>query len=68
MRTREGMAVAKARGRLRGKKPNLSLSQRSTYWTWPAPAFTPKLSWPSCSAYPEQPLPRAPASWKRSRH
>jgi DNA invertase Pin-like site-specific DNA recombinase len=28
MRTREGMAVAKARGRLLGKEPKLSLSQR----------------------------------------
>ena len=28
MRTREGIAVAKARGRPRGKKPRLSLSQR----------------------------------------
>jgi DNA invertase Pin-like site-specific DNA recombinase len=27
MRTREGMAVAKAKGRLRGKKPKLSVSQ-----------------------------------------
>jgi DNA invertase Pin-like site-specific DNA recombinase len=27
MRTREGMAVAKAKGRLRGKKPNLSPAQ-----------------------------------------
>jgi len=28
MRTREGMAVAKAKGRLRGKQPKLSPSQR----------------------------------------
>lgn len=28
MRTREGMAVARARGRLRGKKPKLSAAQR----------------------------------------
>jgi DNA invertase Pin-like site-specific DNA recombinase len=28
MRTREGMAVAKAKGRLRGKQPKLSVSQR----------------------------------------
>ncbi len=27
MRTREGMAIAKAKGRLRGKKPKLSPSQ-----------------------------------------
>lgn len=27
MRTREGMAVAKAKGRLRGKKPKLSAAQ-----------------------------------------
>jgi DNA invertase Pin-like site-specific DNA recombinase len=29
MRTREGMAVAKAKGRLRGKKPKLSTSQEA---------------------------------------
>jgi len=29
MRTREGMAVAKAKGRLRGKKPKLSPSQEA---------------------------------------
>lgn len=28
MRTREGMAVARAKGRLRGKQPKLSASQR----------------------------------------
>ncbi|MET8183714.1 recombinase family protein [Streptomyces sp. NPDC005336] len=28
MRTREGMAVARAKGRLRGKQPKLSTSQR----------------------------------------
>lgn len=28
MRTREGVAVARARGRLRGKQPKLSTSQR----------------------------------------
>ena len=68
MRTREGMAVAKARGRPRGKKPKLSLSQRKHLLDLAAAGVTPKLSWPSCSTYPEQPLPRAPASWKRSRH
>ncbi len=29
LRTREGMAVAKAKGRLRGKKPKLSRSQEA---------------------------------------
>lgn len=29
MRTREGMAVAKAKGRLRGKKPKLSAAQET---------------------------------------
>lgn len=28
MRTKEGMAVAKAKGRLKGKQPTLSLTQR----------------------------------------
>ena len=32
MRTREGMAVAKAKGRLKGKKPKLSDRQQRELW------------------------------------
>ena len=32
MRTREGMAIARARGKLRGKKPNLSETQQKELW------------------------------------
>ena len=32
MRTREGMAIAKAKGKLRGKKPKLSEKQRKELW------------------------------------
>ena len=32
MRTREGMAIAKAKGKLRGKKPKLSEKQRKEFW------------------------------------
>ena len=32
MRTREDMAIAKAKGKLRGKQPNLSGKQRKELW------------------------------------
>lgn len=32
MRTREGMAVARAKGKLRGKRPKLSEKQRKELW------------------------------------
>lgn len=41
LRTREGMAVAKAKGRLRGKKPKLSPSQEATCLSCTTPGATP---------------------------
>ena len=32
MRTREGMAIAMAKGKLRGKNPKLSEKQRKEFW------------------------------------
>ena len=32
MRTREGMAIAKAKGKLRGKKPKLSDKRQNELW------------------------------------
>jgi DNA invertase Pin-like site-specific DNA recombinase len=49
MRTREGMAVARAKGRLHGKQPKLSASSVDTSSTCTTPVSTPRPSWPSCS-------------------
>ena len=53
MRTREGMAVARAKGKLRGKKPKLSARQgrelrrmRSASRGWPRSHPTPCTRWP----------------------
>ncbi len=59
-RTREGMAVAKAKGRLRGKQPKLSANLEATSLICGAAAGTPPSSSPSCSPW------RAPPSTARS--
>jgi DNA invertase Pin-like site-specific DNA recombinase len=46
LRTREGMKVAKAKGRLRGKQPKLNQRQE---------AHLVALSSPTCSAWPAPP-------------
>jgi DNA invertase Pin-like site-specific DNA recombinase len=56
MRTREGMAVARAKGRLRGKQPKLSPASNDTCSRCTPPANTPKPNWPSSSMF------RAPRS------
>src|SRR6188768_1589584 len=48
MRTREGMKVAKAKGRLRGKQPKLKPNQAKHLLD--TQATTPKLNSPNCSA------------------
>ncbi len=48
-RIREGMAVAKAKGRLRGKQPKLSPSRKPTSSRSGVPAGTPPSSSPSSS-------------------
>jgi hypothetical protein len=50
LRTREGMKIAKAKGRLRGKQPNSSQTKPSTCWNCTAQGTTPKLNSPNCSA------------------
>ena len=54
MRTREGMAVAKARGRLRGNNPTTLPCSGSTCCRFTTPASTRGPSLPSCSASPER--------------
>ena len=50
LRTREGMKVAKAKGRLRGKQPSSSLAKRRTWPRYTRPVTTAPANWPSCSA------------------
>ena len=54
MRTREGMKVAKAKGRLRGKQPKLKRTRRSTCWSCTIQGAIPKVSSPSFSALADQ--------------
>jgi len=49
MRTREGMAIARAKGRLKGKAPKLCRTQRTVLLKRTAPGSTRSLSWPNCS-------------------
>jgi DNA invertase Pin-like site-specific DNA recombinase len=49
MRTREGMAVARATGRLKGKAPKLSTTQRTVLLKRYGAGNTRSLSWPNCS-------------------
>ncbi len=51
-RTREGMKVAKAKGRLRGKQRKLSPSRKPTSSVSTTPAGTPAANSKSCSALP----------------
>ncbi|MFF1251487.1 recombinase family protein [Pseudarthrobacter sp. NPDC058329] len=60
MGTREGMAAAKAKGRLKGKQPKLSQTQRKHLLTLHDAASIPRPNWPSCSGCPGQRVPRAP--------
>lgn len=55
MRTREGMKIARAKGRLRGKKPKLSPARNPTSSPCPTPAPTPAQSSRSCSPSPAPP-------------
>lgn len=47
MRTKEGMAVARAKGHLKGKQPKLSMAQRKLLLTTPDYAAPPAESIPS---------------------
>jgi len=48
-RTREGMAVARAKGRLRGKQPKLSRGRRPTWSSCITPVPTRSVNSKSCS-------------------
>ena len=50
MRTREGMKVARAKGRLRGKQPKLTPQQEAVLAVCTRPASTRAASWRRCSA------------------
>ena len=50
-RTREGMKVAKAKGRLRGKSPKLTPGKKLTSSSYMLPTSTPGASWLDCSAW-----------------
>ncbi len=52
MRTREGMAVARAKGTLRGKQPKLSAKAAASWRGWPPLATTRSPTLPSCSPSP----------------
>jgi DNA invertase Pin-like site-specific DNA recombinase len=51
LRTREGMAVAKAKGRLRGKSPSSPPPSVDTYPTCTTRATTRRKNSPSCSTF-----------------
>jgi DNA invertase Pin-like site-specific DNA recombinase len=52
LRTREGMAIARAKGRLRGKQPKLSARQQAHLVQLHRDGNTRSSSWPSCSRSP----------------
>ncbi len=54
-RTREGMAIAKAKAGSGGARQSSPPSRRRTWWSCTGPARTPAVSWPSCSGWPGPP-------------
>lgn len=54
-RTREGMQVAKAKGRLRGKQPKLSTAQQKHLMEVHNAGTTPPRNWPNSSTSPAPP-------------
>ena len=55
LRTREGMAIARAKGKLRGKSPKLSDKQQPNSAACTTPATIPSAISPKCSRYRAQP-------------
>lgn len=51
VRTREGMKVANAKGRLRGKSPKLTPGKKLTSSNYMPPTSPPWASWQGCSAW-----------------
>ena len=62
MRTREGMAVARAKGKLRGKQPKLSARQQREPVRMAGPASSPSPTSPRCSPSPARPCTAPPAN------
>ena len=74
MRTKEGLAIARANGKLRGAHPSSAPARRPTSPSCTPPAPAPPLTWPTCSASlappstAPSPAPARPAQLaKRSR-
>jgi hypothetical protein len=55
LRTRQGMKVAKAKGRLRGKQPSSTIDKKLTSWPCSKAVSTAPRSSPTCSASPALP-------------
>ena len=53
MRTREGMAVARAKGKLRGRQPKLSTAQQAHLVKLHGSGEHSIANWPSCSRCPD---------------
>ena len=68
MRTREGMAVARAKGRLKGRRPKLSTKQQTEFAVCTAPATTPSPTSPNCSTSPDPPSTAPSQPWKLLPH
>jgi len=66
LRTREGMKVAKAKGRLRGKQPKLNRKQEAHLVHWSTAASTAPSKSPSCSESAAPPS-TAPSNGNASR-
>jgi hypothetical protein len=68
MRTREGMKVAKAKGRLRGKQPKLSQTSSRTSCCFTTKAPTTRPNSPTCSVSHGQPSTELLSIPRASRH
>jgi len=55
MRTREGMTIARAKGKLRGKQPKLSENNKKSSYACMQPANIRSLIWLKCSRFQGQP-------------
>lgn len=54
MRTREGMAIARAKGKLRGKQPKLSENNKKSSGACMQPVSIPSVIWLNCSRFQGQ--------------
>jgi len=65
MRTREGMAVARAKGRLGEGSPSSARSNRPSSTGCTPAATTPSPTWPSCSLSPGPPCTAVSSGGRR---